>query len=115
METRGRGPLLGLVSDGEGDPLAADREEHERRVLEGAGHAAPALRRAAARRDALPDDLASLVEKVHRHAYKVTDEDIAALRQSYSDDELFEVIVSAAVGASLERRGAGLKALREAE
>jgi len=42
------------------------------------------------------------------------DEEIAALQARYSDDQLFELIVSAAVGASRKRLMAGLKALEEA-
>ena len=62
----------------------------------------------------MPDDLRELVEKVHRHAYKVTDEEIAALQAKYADDQLFEIIVSAALGASRQRLSAGLRALEEA-
>jgi alkylhydroperoxidase family enzyme len=62
----------------------------------------------------VPPDLQALVEKIHRHAYKVTDEDIAGLQTTYGDDQLFEIIVSAAVGASRARLAAGLQALNEA-
>jgi alkylhydroperoxidase family enzyme len=61
----------------------------------------------------LPPALAAYVDKVARHAYKVTDEDVAALqRAGNSDDALFEVTVAAAVGAALERLERGLAALR---
>jgi alkylhydroperoxidase family enzyme len=62
----------------------------------------------------VPPDLQALVDKVHRHAYKVTDEDFARLRTTYSDDELFEVVVSAALGAARQRLFAGLSALENA-
>ena len=53
------------------------------------------------------------VDKVARHAYRVTDEDIAALRTAgYSDDQLFEVTLSAAVGAAWARLDRGLAALK---
>ena len=49
---------------------------------------------------------------MRRHAYRVADADVDALRASgLSDDEIFEHTVSAAVAAGLERLGAGLKAL----
>ena len=51
---------------------------------------------------------------IHRHAYRVTDEDIERLQARYGDDRLFEIIVSAAVGASRNRLMAGLRALEEA-
>ncbi len=75
----------------------------------------PATRQAAAANSPeVPPDLKALVEKIHRHAYRVTDEDIARLQPTYGDDRLFEIIVSAAVGASRERLAAGLQALEEA-
>jgi len=96
------------------DPHAAARDIVLRTVLDGPGTTDPSLRYAAAEGVGVPDDLKTLVEKVHRHAYKVTDEEIAALQTKYGDDQLFEIIVSAAVGASRQRLLAGLKALGEA-
>lgn len=61
----------------------------------------------------IPPELAPLVEKIARHAYKVTDEDIAALRQAgYSEDALFELVLSGALGAGQARLERGLAALR---
>jgi alkylhydroperoxidase family enzyme len=54
------------------------------------------------------------VDKIHRHAYRVTDEDIASLQAKYGDDQMFEIVVSAALGASRQRLLAGLEALDEA-
>ena len=82
-------------------------------LLQGPGAAPAELRQACARGDA-PDDLRALVEKIDRHAYKVTDEDLAALRATYSEDQLFEIIVAAAFGAADRRLSAGLRALEEA-
>jgi hypothetical protein len=96
------------------DRYAVARREHVATVLDGSGHTTPALRHAAAEGGELPAELRALSEKVHRHAYKVTDEDIAALNARNSDNELFELIVSAALGASLARLERGLKALEEA-
>jgi len=97
------------------DPHAALRERVLATVLEGPGESDPATRQAAAANSAqLPTELKALVEKIHRHAYKVTDEDIARLQPTYGDDRLFEIIVSAAVGASRARLAAGLRALEEA-
>ena len=83
-------------------------------MLDGPGETDPALRYAAAEGVGLGDDLQPLVEKIHRHAYRVTDDEIAALQAKYGDDRLFELIVSAAVGASRQRLMAGLRALEEA-
>jgi alkylhydroperoxidase family enzyme len=92
--------------------VAADaRRALERAVLEGPGVTPPSLRQAAARGGEVPESLAKLVAKTRDHAYKVTDEEIAALRARHSDDELFEVIVAAAVGAAGARADAGFAAL----
>src|SRR2546428_7736488 len=58
-------------------------------------------------------DLAGYVDKVALHASKVTDEDLVALKRAgNSDDLLFEVTVSAALGAAVGRLERGLSALR---
>ncbi len=95
------------------EPHAALRDRVLATVLEGPGDTDPATRQAAAAGVGVPADLQALVEKIHRHAYKVTDEDIARLQATYGDDRLFEIIVSAAVGASRARLAAGLQALNE--
>ncbi|MEM9493590.1 MAG: hypothetical protein AAGC55_30860 [Myxococcota bacterium] len=63
----------------------------------------------------VPTELDSYVSKVARHAYKVTDDDIAALRgNGYSEDAIFEITVSAAVGASVARLERALEAIDSA-
>lgn len=96
-------------------------------VLTGGGVTEPALRRIVearagvlggrgpAHRDDVPEVMAAYVDKVARHAYRVTDEDTAALRNAgYSEDAIFELTVSAALGAGLGRLERGLAALRGA-
>ena len=97
-----------------GDPHAALRDKALDRVLNGPGESDAALRNAAATGNGVPAELQPLVDKIHRHAYKVTDEDIAQLQAKYGDDRMFEIVVSAALGASRQRLFAGLKALEEA-
>jgi hypothetical protein len=82
-------------------------------VLDGPGRSDAALRRAAARGDA-PDDLRELVTKIRDGAYRVTDADLDRLRPRYSEDQLFEIIIAATVGAADERLAAALRALEEA-
>ena len=96
------------------DPHAALRERVLNNVFEGPGESDPALRRAVAEGAGIPADLQALVDKIHRHAYKVTDDDIARLQAKYGDDRMFEIIVSAALGASRQRLLAGLDALEQA-
>src|SRR5688572_12076921 len=90
-----------------------DRAEAVRKaVFEGDGKVDRAVREACGKNDGVPAALASYVSKVAQHAYKVTDEDVEALKRAgYSEDELFEITVSAAVGASLKRLDIGLAAL----
>ncbi len=60
----------------------------------------------------IPPALADYVDKVALHAYTVTDQDLATLKQAgNSDDVLFEATVSAALGAALGRLERGLSAL----
>ena len=96
------------------DPHADLRDRVLRRVLEGVGETNPAIRNAVADRRNVPSDLQTLVDKIHQRAYTVTDDDITRLQAEYNDDQLFEIIVSAALGASRQRLMAGLAALDEA-
>jgi hypothetical protein len=96
------------------DPYAEQRDRVLATVLEGPGESDPSLRRAAADDRGLPADLRTLVDKIHRHAYKVTDDDMASAQAKYGDDVMFEIVVSAALGASRMRLMAGLEALGEA-
>jgi len=85
-------------------------------VLDTPGETPPSLRRAAMQRGTLPTPLAGYVDKVARHAYRVTDTDVAALqRAGQSDDALFEITVAAALGAALYRLDKGMAALRGEE
>ena len=64
--------------------------------------------------DAFPPELVSYVKKIALHAYKTTDEDIEALSKAgYSEDALFEITLSAALGAGMARLEQGLAALKD--
>lgn len=85
-------------------------EAFARHVQDAPGHLDPATRRAifaAAECDdasTVPADLRAFTEVVARHAYRVTDEDVAVLRAGgRSEDQLFEAAVSAAAGAGSRR------------
>jgi alkylhydroperoxidase family enzyme len=61
-----------------------------------------------------PDELAPYLDKVTRHAYKVTDDDVARLRAAgYDEDAIFEATLAAALGAARLRLQNGLAALEE--
>jgi len=93
-------------------------------VLESDGATAPGLRRLVEARTAalggrpradrpdVPPEFVSLVDKIARQAHRVTDDDITALRHAgHSEDAIFELVVSAALGAGLGRLERGLAAL----
>jgi alkylhydroperoxidase family enzyme len=70
------------------------------------------LRAAARPARGRPPAAGAYLETVRRHAYRVTDEQVAELRAAgLSEDEIFELTVAAAVAAGLERLDAGLRTL----
>ncbi len=81
-------------------------EPLRRAVLEHAGGA----------RDGVPPALTRYVDMVAGHAYRITNEDVAALQAAgHSDDGIFEITVAAAVGAAMRRLERGMAALRGEE
>ncbi len=101
------------VFDAIEDRFAALRDATVDAALRGPGRTSPALREALARGEA-PDDLRAFADKIRRHAYRITDEEFAALRARYGEDELFEIVIATVLGAAGERLQAGLRALEEA-
>lgn len=85
------------------------------RVLSGDGMASPALRRAAFDNAGPTGPAGALIEKVARSAPQTTDEDFAAARASgLSEDQLFEVVVCAALGEAARQQDQALAALAAA-
>lgn len=115
MFMRGRfeglvGRVRQAVLEGPGVTDVAVRAAVEARAaaLGGRGRVATAD---AARR--LPAPAGEFVDRVARHAYRVTDGDVEALRSAgYSEDAIFELAISAALGAGCVRLERGLSALR---
>jgi threonine synthase len=70
------------------------------------------LREAAQPDRPAPPEFADYLDKVRDEAYQVTDADVQALKDAaFSDDEIFEQTVSAAVAAGLHRLERGLACL----
>jgi alkylhydroperoxidase family enzyme len=91
------------------------RETVIARILDGDGRASHTQRRAAFDNAGLTEPLSTLVEKIAKHAYKVTDEDIAAVRASgFSEDQIFEIAVCAAIGQASRQYDTALAALAAA-
>jgi hypothetical protein len=85
------------------------------RILNGDGRASPEQRDRAFSNAGLAEPLAGLLGKVATRPAHVTDADFAAARAAgFSDDELFELVICAAVGQSARMYDAGLAALAEA-
>jgi hypothetical protein len=85
------------------------------RILEGPGTTPHAQRHAAFDNAGLAEPLRTLIQKVAKHAYKVTDDDIAAARVSGpSEDQIFELVVCAAIGHATRQCDTALAALEAA-
>lgn len=103
---------LSFQSDAKTDPHASRMALLTERVLTSPGVLEPHVREGIASGRAVPPALAEYIDKVARHAYKITDEDVEALKRAgLSEDEIFEATVSAALGAGLKRLRAGLDSL----
>ena len=80
-------------------------------VLDGPGVTDRDLRNAAASGTA-PGAWTGYVTSVRDTSYRVSEEDITALKAAgFGEEEIFEVTVAAAVGAAFDRLQAGLGAL----
>jgi alkylhydroperoxidase family enzyme len=91
------------------------REAVIARILEGDGKAPQARRRAAFDDTGLPEPLKTLVDKVARHAHRVTDGDVAAARAAgLTEDQVFEIVVCAAIGQANRQYESACAALEAA-
>ena len=108
------------------DSHAAYAQRLVEAMLAGKGEADPSVRRSvealaaqfggrsSMQADAIPPELISYVKKIALHAYKTTDEDIEALRNAgYTEGAIFEITLSAALGAGMARLERGLAALKD--
>ena len=85
------------------------------RVLNGEGRASAELRARAFGNSDVPAPLRALIGKVATRPAQVTGADFAAAKASgFTEDELFELVIAAAVGQSARLYEAGLAALAEA-
>ena len=84
-------------------------------VLEGPGHASTDRRRAAFAHAGGEGGAQALLDKATRTAWKVTDEEVAAARQAgLTEDQLFELVVAAALGQATRQHDTALAAVAEA-
>ncbi len=82
-------------------------------VLESDAMTTPATRGTAAAGDELPGPLGLYLAKVREASFRISDADVADLSTAgHGEEEIFELTIAAALGAALQRRDAGLAALR---
>ena len=87
-----------------------------KQALHGPGKAGGDARRAAFNNRNVPEGARALIDKVAKAAYKVIDEDITAAKAAgLTEDQLFELVVCAALGQSTRQLDAAMAALDEAE
>jgi hypothetical protein len=85
------------------------------RILEGDGKAPRAQRRAAFDNVETAEPMRTLLQKVALSAHTVTDDDVAAARRSdRNEDQVFELVVCAAIGQATRQHDSALAALAAA-
>lgn len=95
------------------DPYAKKMARLRHAVLSGPGSLPPSVRQAISEGAKLPGALGAFIQKIAAGASTLTDDDIAELhRAHYTDDQIFEAVVSAALGAGLFRLECVLSAFR---
>jgi hypothetical protein len=95
------------------DPYDRKVQRLRNAVLTGPGSLPPGVRQALSEGLDQSGVLGAYAKKVAEHAHLITNDDIAALHLAhYSDDQIFEATVSAALGAGLLRMECVLRALR---
>ncbi len=93
----------------------ANLDDHRKaliaRILDGDGQSTSQQRRAAFEGTG-PEAARPLVAKVANHAYKVTDEDVAAAKAAgLTEDQVFELVVCTAIGEANRQLETALAAL----
>lgn len=84
-------------------------------VVDGPAKTSPARRRAAFDNTNVEEPARALVDKVAKTAWKVSDEDVAAVKAAgLAEDEIFELTVAAAFGEATRQLTAALAAVDQA-
>jgi alkylhydroperoxidase family enzyme len=95
--------------------IGQQRKALTERILDGAGTASPSERRAAFENTGLAESVRTLIQKVATQATAVSDHDVAMARASgLTEDQIFEIVVCAAVGQSTRQYDSARAALDSA-
>ena len=117
MRHLGYGPSLIRMQKGLGR-LALSQQSRKAltsRILEGDGAASHTARRQAFENATAHGPLGTLVDKVVKGAHGVTDADVGAVRAAgLSEDQIFELVICAAVGEATRQHDAAMAALEAA-
>ncbi len=98
-----------------GDDYRELYKELKEAVLAGKGVSPRELRYAVFRNEGISPPLGPLVDKVAHGAFRIVDRDIQDVKDSgVSEDELFELLVCAAVGQASRQYEQGMQALARA-
>jgi alkylhydroperoxidase family enzyme len=104
-------PLFGVKNSAMSD-IMRERAAMVARIQEGDGAASREQRRAAFRNEGVETSLRDLVSKVCERAREITEDDVVAVRAAgFSEDQIFEVCVCAALGQATRQLDSALAAL----
>jgi alkylhydroperoxidase family enzyme len=95
--------------------ITAARLAATKRILDGDGQTTREQRKAAFANEGAPEAARALLDKVTARAAQIGDEDIAAVKAAgLTEDQIFELVVSAAMGVSTRQYEGALAALAQA-
>ena len=90
------------------------RKAFAARILDGDGKAPREQRKAAFAGSGAPASIQPLLDKVTTKAASIGDDDVHAAKQAHSEDQVFELVVCAAVGQATRQYEGALAALAAA-
>ncbi len=95
--------------------ITAARAAVTKRILDGDGHTTREQRKAAFDNAVVPEGARLLLEKVTQRAAQIGDEDIAAAKAAgLAEDQIFELVVCAAIGQATRQYDNAFAALAQA-
>ena len=85
------------------------------RILDGEGTASKSERKAAFDKSANSNQLKNLIDKISDFSFKITDEDFdEVIKSGFNEDQIFELVICAAVGQATRQYDIAYSALNQA-
>jgi alkylhydroperoxidase family enzyme len=98
------------------DKHKARRDQLRQSVLQHPAATSPELRQQCATSPTpAPSDVAKFVDQVHNAAYRVTTEQVDAMRKTRTEAEIFEITIAAALGKADSQMSHALKMLQDSK